>query len=68
MNQLFAFNNAQDVQMDKTEGHYDAEVQMWVGDNKVNASASPDGLTVKNPTATITFPFIPDADADVDWE
>jgi hypothetical protein len=67
MNQLLAFHLAQDLLPQENRGHYDAETQMWIGASVSEASDSTDGLTLKNPTGTITFPIIPDADADLDW-
>ncbi len=69
MSNLFAFNHAQEMETVETHGHYCEETQVWVGEGVVKAAGEqPDGLTVKDPTGTITFPFIPDADATFDWK
>ncbi|MCZ7672410.1 MAG: hypothetical protein M5U34_37425 [Chloroflexi bacterium] len=69
MSNLFAFNHAQEMETVETHGRYCEEKQVWIGDGVVKAAGEqPDGLTVKDPTGTITFPFVPDADATFDWE
>ena len=69
MSNLFAFNHAQEMETVETHGHYCGEAQVWVGAGVVTAAdEAPDGLTVRDPTGTITFPFIPDADATFDWQ
>lgn len=68
MSQLFAFNHSEEMQTIEVQGHYDNEQQVWVGNDIAMANdAAPDGLTVRDPTGTITFPFIPDADITFDW-
>ena len=69
MSNLFAFNHAEEMKTVETHGHYCEETQVWVGDGVVTAvGEQPDGLTAHDPTGTITFPFIPDADITFDWD
>jgi hypothetical protein len=68
MSNLFAFSHAQEMETVQTQGCYSQEAQVWVGEGVVKATdVAPDGLTLKDPTGTITFPFIPDADVTFDW-
>ena len=74
MSNLFAFNNAEDVEvLDVPAGHYDAEQQTWIAEDASYAEVDPiydgGGGSSKSVTGTATFGNgrDGDVDGDIDW-
>jgi len=73
MSNLFAFNNAEDVDvLDVPAGHYDAEQQTWIAEDASYADVEPieEGGSSKSVTGTATFSGSGsdgDVDGDIDW-